>query len=354
MTCCTRLSTKHLGACVYKDAAKKKLALTGTWDFKWPRGTKVRVAFQKPAKGSPEDFNAAKKEIRALAETWTVSAGKPVANIALEWLPDDLEQAKAHDPEGRSTFKYPGTDAENKARNYDVLVSLDQLPPKNVGAVAREGFLALPRAELGSFARRRDYGVPTLHIGPIEARARTTLAEYYQGDNVARFYVVHEFGHALGLPHGHQDPVWRKSWNNPELQALVCDVTAKANQQLSAKRKLGEVQAPAYAQLVPIVERLESYHRQLKLPDMTPEQLQQFALTQLLAEWGGNPQFSDWPVTRLFEQDSVMDGPYFRCLLGLHGSPKNLQDEKCDECEARYVDKPYSTDHDWLRQLYPL
>jgi hypothetical protein len=188
-----------------------------------------------------------------------------------------------------------------------------------------------------------------LYIGPIETLARDNaqgdLAALYENNKVTRFYVVHEFGHVLGLAHAHQDPLFRKTWTTSESEKV-----AKLARNIVDQTRTVLARDDAAKLLRAVVERLSAFHERAHLPILSRDEYEQFALTQLIAEWGGNVKFSDWPKGRPADTSSVMDCPHYKCLLGLHPM---ATDGHCEECDAAYVDAPKAVDHAWLSQLYP-
>jgi hypothetical protein len=198
----------------------------GTWDFKWPLGTMIDVYFQALPPGHeelsgmggvPDGFNLSDSE-RALVDQAKNQFGtltRVVECLARRWLGDvgaaQLDFKFHHDdplpppPPNDSKSDLP---AGHQVRTYDVLVSLAPLPqfrrPPPGWPDERPIKLFLPGSELGRYAQRPDYGVPTTYLGKRE-QLKMTLSEYFVS---AEFWnwCVHEFGHVLGLPHEHQNP----------------------------------------------------------------------------------------------------------------------------------------------------
>jgi len=151
--------------------------------------------------------------------------------------------------------------------NYDVLVSLAPLPfrvsymvkgppnPNKPGELwsartidhtpdGKPLDIPLPTSQLGRFALRCDYGVPTVYLGRPNRTATPSAAtlaaalgltspldEFVpaQNDSLADYFgtrkhpsktgefectIVHEFGHVLGIPHLHQSPLARLRWRS--------------------------------------------------------------------------------------------------------------------------------------------
>ena len=74
MTCgvCTRRSRRQFIADVGLLPADSPPEISGTWDFVWPRGTKIRVAFQRISEMPLESdtFHDAIKEFKKRAKEW--------------------------------------------------------------------------------------------------------------------------------------------------------------------------------------------------------------------------------------------------------------------------------------------
>jgi hypothetical protein len=225
----------------------------GTWDFKWPRGKVIRVAFQRipeSSEVSEDQFIELIGRVEEFADRWN-GKGNPLSLSFLrkreEWLPA---------PAGQEGDGGESTPDKNRYVEYDVLVSLAPLPitfdyeqkvaPEDASALWQVQKLprvkqVFPTSQLGRFALRADYGVPTVFLGrperttevqpkkllgdnPGEALTRLTrilptraqtIADYFT-DDTGEFEsnVVHEFGHVLGLPHLHQSPVARPRWRS--------------------------------------------------------------------------------------------------------------------------------------------
>lgn len=318
MSCCV-VARHHLG----HVAGTQGGPIMGTWDYKWPLGSKVRVAFQRPKACKPSDFKKAKATIIELAKGWHDKR----AAIEFDFSAPDFEppdDGRTPEPQRRSDIS--GT----TWRSYDVLVSLEQLPvtiddPITIDPPPQTVFL--PFAQLGTYARRVDFGTPTMFVGPIHEVA--SLAEHYATDPVARTMVVHEFGHALGLAHEHQSPKFRAA-----LQLTADSYDIKKIDRL-LKENLG-------------------------IPEETLRDAEEggFFQSHLQQVWPGNERFSDWRQYVKGSQ-SVMSVPYHDCSLkpavakklGLHQCPRN---GPCTHYEASLFDKPTASDLAFLRAMYPV
>jgi hypothetical protein len=188
--------------------------IAGTWDFKWPLDSRIRVAFQRLPAGSgvsDSDFNAAKQTVKAYAGEWEQALRG--CRLGFVFLDDDLDPPLGEGHSLTDQHRSPFCPEEPLARPYDVLISLQNLPVVRVdpfqGYGARNERTQFPVSELGTYALRLDYGAPSMYLGCFAgwrriSRGKTWL-EYFKSD-LAAYIIVHEFGHMLGLPHMHQHP----------------------------------------------------------------------------------------------------------------------------------------------------
>jgi hypothetical protein len=139
-----------------------------------------------------------------------------VARIASVWMESGANVRLAFE---REAFLPPPGQTSRSVRmpssavvSYDVLVSLQPLPVEEpeLRGIRR---ILFPTSMLGSYARRADYGVPTVYLG---ANPLAKGDEYFSSA-MFEYIVVHEFGHVLGLPHEHQNPLRRPAWPSAAL-----------------------------------------------------------------------------------------------------------------------------------------
>lgn len=204
------LSTRYRLTTTGNDADGR---IYGTWDFKWPQGAVIRVAFQ-DWPGGPEDVALkdiafapeGAEETRLLdKQTGYARLTRIVECLARRWL--------VHEPNIKLEFQHNSVpSSEPRPDDYDVLVSLAPLPvyqkrqelqaDGTIKTLEKKYFL--PGSELGRYAQRIDYGVPTTYLGKREHLAGS-MADYFSSPEF-RHWVIHEFGHVLGLPHEQQNP----------------------------------------------------------------------------------------------------------------------------------------------------
>jgi hypothetical protein len=346
-------------------AETNRVPVLGTWDFKWPLDSVIRVAFQRVPGHEQTDLDGAAEVVEELAMRWTHgNSAKPHAAIRFDFRPDGwfeadsryrwIPAADRRDPLDGTAVRDPEDERQYRARQYDVLVSFNPFPraPREVHGGAME-LPFLPFSALGSYARRIDYYVPTLHVGPI-GNVPGSLTEYYRREELARFYVLHELGHVLGMIHEHQNSL------RPERQAAM-ELLERAerlrSQPLELQAELVKQQVSAFEGPRKVLEGyLKDRARAQSTPD--PVELTGFLIDELLVAWPGNPEFSDLREWRAGE-NSVMDAPYWRCVLGLHRAKAG---DRCDECESALLGgksrtdelAPFPGDIEHLKRMYPL
>jgi serralysin len=145
--------------------ANDKAALLN--EAQWVTGEVIRVKFL-------AGDEALRDRVRAVAERWTAP---DMAQLTFEWVADDAEaDVRVAFTEGDGSWSYLGTQCRN-----------------------------IPADE------------PTMNYGWIDAGSPE--------DEVQRV-VLHEFGHALGLIHEHQNPQGGIDWNEP---AVIADLSKPPN-----------------------------------------------------------------------------------------------------------------------------
>jgi hypothetical protein len=184
------------------------LRLFGTWDFKWSHGHTVVVAFQRIVGDSKDELLTRYKDLfKAAVAPWRDSGASIKFTFANQDLPPPVDAQSAQSQlDGHALV------------NYDVLVSFAQLRQR-LPRTERDpegADVDTQSSELGSYARRVDYGVPTLFVGPAFERS----AEQHLEDSWFAATACHEFGHALGLAHTHQNPRYRA---NPKAESPKLD-----------------------------------------------------------------------------------------------------------------------------------
>ena len=136
---------------------KSKAALLD--GFKWQSGTQVKVTFME---GDP----ALQARVRAVAEEWT---GPGMANLSLRFVDQGDADIRIAFQQGDGSWSYLGTVCQQ-----------------------------IPAPE------------PTMNYGWLQPDSP---------DDELRRVVLHEFGHALGLIHEHQNPNRPIAWNRAAVKA---------------------------------------------------------------------------------------------------------------------------------------
>jgi len=135
-------------------------------DYKWPIGSTIKVKFM-------EGSTALQKKVRDVAEQWTQ---RGLANLTLNFVPSGDADVRIRFQQGNGSWSYIGTYCKN-----------------------------IPQDK------------PTMNYG--------WLTDSSSQDDIQRV-VLHEFGHALGLIHEHQNPKHAIKWNNP---AVIQDLSGPPN-----------------------------------------------------------------------------------------------------------------------------
>jgi len=183
---------------------KRSTEITGTLDYKWRPGSTIKVKFTgyDTEKFYGRDRSEVISEIEMLANTW-------LENANLQFAFDSGQVDEIND-------------------DYDILVSLAPLVkggPEGIrghmglvpGASEPEEVL-FPKSLLGCYAEREERNVPTMFLGypeslrdPFTAEGEVIPRKKYFASRAFKHIVLHEFGHALGLPHLYQHPGLRRN-----------------------------------------------------------------------------------------------------------------------------------------------
>lgn len=135
-------------------------------EFRWKNNDEIRVRFME---GDPE----LRARIRSVAEEWT---GSMMANLRLEFVDSGPADVRIALIQGDGSWSY-----------------------------------------LGTVCRQVDPSEPTMNYGWLTPAS---------SDDELRRVVLHEFGHALGLIHEHQNPNRPIAWNRA---AVIADLSGPPN-----------------------------------------------------------------------------------------------------------------------------
>jgi len=289
----------------------------GTWDFKWPQGTKLRIAFQELTEPDAKEMPSLRELIgiyEDIATRWLQRG----ANISFDFL-DTTLPAPTENQQGIFNLRSPAGWTEVP---YDVLVSFASTPAVIAG-VAPVTSITGQVSVLGSFARRINYGTPTTLVGPNRKFIPTgkRLYEYFK-EPIFSEVVLHEFGHVLGIPHQHQSPLYR---NRPDVNNDT-EITAALN----------SIRLKYWTQFAPEVEQ---EIRRL-WPSLKPQGTKQ----------GYEVPFSDWleftqDDSQRLENVSVMAHPIWSDLTTLSSASLTALDPPHE--------MPTPFDYQLLELMYP-
>lgn len=135
-------------------------------ESKWERGTQIAVRFL-------EGDDGLKQRVRSVAEEWT---GPDMAHLGLDFVDEGPADIRIAFQPGNGSWSYLGTDAQQIAASW-----------------------------------------PTMNYGWLTPES---------SDDQLRRVVLHEFGHALGLIHEHQNPNTPIPWNKA---AVIADLSMPPN-----------------------------------------------------------------------------------------------------------------------------
>lgn len=326
-------ATSAISAASAASAASVATTFTvaGTWDFKWPLDTEIRVAFQQPpTEPSIPDFDRAKTIVQGYFADWF--AAVPKMKLTYRFVNPDLDPPFGAEnsltDQHRSTFK----PQDPLDRPYDVLISLQNLPVVRVDPFQSSGALhrdvQFPDADLGTFALHADYGAPTAYLGRFQGwrdlHKDGSLVNYLESP-LGKHITLHEIGHILGLPHIHQHP------------NLLGDTILTPEQLLEQRRDHFRTES--------------DIQRRFITPLGEPPGIQ-LIFQNIIEPWPGSSEFSDWVEFTPDERrdyreraflDSIMSHPYYEQLVASGPDNVPLRQGGPGQLDKRMLERMYVT-----------
>ncbi|MGE7413266.1 M12 family metallopeptidase [Methylobacterium tarhaniae] len=166
----------HYCMCIRPEEGRDGTKAALLNQYKWAKGESITIRFL-------EGDAKLQKRVEAAAREW-VDQNKKMANLFLKFMPMD-------------------------AKNTDIRIAFQ----KGNGSWSY----------LGTYCRQIPEPEPTMNYGWIDANSP---------ESELRRVVLHEFGHALGLIHEHQNPKGGIKWNR---DAVIHDLSGPPNRWNSAQ-----------------------------------------------------------------------------------------------------------------------
>lgn len=356
MTCgvVARRSLRDLGSPVARPrsphAPRPEFEILGTWDYKWPLNTTIKIAFQQLPEMQHGDFREIRNQVIALARRWEQAIEESGSDKLIEHCPKLVFLSEAEDlapPLGarnsltdqhRSPF-VSGVDVIGKG--YDVLISMQPLPVIRMDPFRPLGQelerVIFPISELGSYTRRADYAAPTMYLGPFGNLYNKKLplavgTREYLKTKIGQHVIVHEFGHVYGLPH-----IFQQSGlfgeNNTEAESEARKTFYLAQESL-IKRVQKEVN-------IKLTKTLAREH----VTDIWPGS----------AKFSDRVKFTTAEINAHFESgelSTVMGFPYYGKLINVRSRGASIAPRKIAKSAIDPLTKPGTKDLELLEIMY--
>jgi hypothetical protein len=278
----------NLASFSLRNGSAAKPPITGTLDFKWPKGSTIRVKLLRPSALDDATWAKLSEKVQRLARSWLLG-------VPLE-------------------FEFGNDDG------YDALVDMSPLDPPRQ---RRDELVDLPLADLGVYCQRRPLNEPTMFVGEPKGlkfaapQVHQIDGAYY--DSAAFDHIVlHEFGHLLGLPHLHQHPAWKGKIFAGGASGLIDTIKAQMGITVDESYVASHLQAPWPGQEQDFSE----------WPDVSETMSGETLNREKLAAFFEHSVMMGLPISRLSSLDTRRD-------VGLS-----------------YKSEPGSKDIEWLKQLY--
>lgn len=329
------------------ESPHKEVEIAGTWDFKWPLRSKIRIAFQLGPKADvgeraieDRDYLEGIRIVTSYIDEWKHVLQQHEIQLELQVQETHFEAPLGVTNSATDQYRSPFLPEDPIAKPYDVLISLRDLPIPVVDPLASFGAMTeeiiFPSAELGAYNRRADFGTPSVYLGRFGRFVEDypSLSKYLD-TRLGKHIVMHELGHVLGLPHIDQSPLLPLRF-----------ATELGPKEIWLNRSRNEHYKPARA-IRDVIEQELGVEPSLRLIQ-----------AHLIDPWPGNLSFSDWLLFNRLEAEaylqtrvlpSIMAFPFHSRIVN-GGGPEPSVDWYRGHAEGK--DGPQEIDILHLRYMY--